>query len=243
MTQIPNSLAETLKTKGVTNTDLADHLGVHANTVSQWTTGKAAPSAGRQTEIAEHLDTTVTAIWPNTGTTATGLVNTYQRRTDVPDDIWQAMTRATTGPVDLLGFAVRFLPTIDEDVFTILAGRAAAGTRMRICLADPNHHTVTERDNEETDSGSVVDRVRDGINMFTEHLGGFDTVEIRLHHLPLYMSVYRFGPQMLVTSHLPGVPGAGAPTSHYKSTGNDADMFNTYSTAFDSVWADAQPVE
>lgn len=70
---------------------------------------------------------------------------------------------------------------------------------------------------------------------------GLDGVEIRLHRTTLYSSIYRGDDQLLVNSHIYGVPAVDAPVMHLRRVAG-GDMVSTYLESFERVWDDATPL-
>jgi hypothetical protein len=61
-------------------------------------------------------------------------------------------------------------------------------------------------------------------------------VEVRQHSAPLYNSIFRFGPEMLVTPHLNGTPGYAAPLLRLRRIHVDGP-FDRFAAHFEALWA------
>jgi DNA-binding XRE family transcriptional regulator len=222
---------------------VAEAVGVTPSTVSRWISGATLPHAATRLVVAELFGVEVTDLWPELPSDPAPVVASYVARSDVPPEVWRQLIHTVQARVDLLGFAVRFLPAVDARVWDHLRAAEARGARIRICLADPDAQVVTDRDKEETSSLSLIERVREGLRLFSDQLGDLPGVEIRLHTVPLYASVYRFDNDMLVVHQLYGVHGEEAPTSHYRAHPNSdqVNLFDQFLRHFDAIWATARP--
>ena len=72
-------------------------------------------------------------------------------------------------------------------------------------------------------------------------LRDIDGIEFRLHRTVLYNSIYRADDQLLVNTHIYGVPAAHAPVLHLRRVAG-GDMVTTYMHSFERVWDDAAPM-
>jgi hypothetical protein len=62
--------------------------------------------------------------------------------------------------IDLLGYAYPFVLELLPDTMQRLAGKAAAGARIRLAFADPDSTHVVERDALEQVGGTLPGRIR-----------------------------------------------------------------------------------
>jgi hypothetical protein len=67
-------------------------------------------------------------------------------------------------------------------------------------------------------------------------LRGHEYACVYFHRTTLYNSIYRFDDEMLVNTHLYGVPAAYAPMLHLRRLPG-GDLFDTYATSFQRVWS------
>jgi hypothetical protein len=65
--------------------------------------------------------------------------------------------------------------------------------------------------------------------------------EFRFHRTILYNSIYRSDDQLLVNTHIYGVPAARAPVWHLKKVAG-GEIAATYFESFERVWESATPV-
>ena len=143
--------------------------------------------------------------------------------------------------VDLLAYAMLFLPEAHPRLPDLLRGKAAADCKVRILLGDPDSRQVAERDAEERLGGALVSRIRNSLVHFGS-LAGCEGVEIRLHATPLYNSTFRCDEEMFVTPHLYGAPGSWAPLLHLRRLGAGG-MFDRFAQHLEDVWAISVPWE
>jgi hypothetical protein len=68
-----------------------------------------------------------------------------------------------------------------------------------------------------------------------------DCAEFRFHRTTLYNSIYRSDDQLLVNTHIYGVPAARAPVWHLKKVAG-GEIASTYLDSFERVWDSAVPV-
>ncbi|MGI9616689.1 MAG: hypothetical protein ACR2QO_27480, partial [Acidimicrobiales bacterium] len=63
---------------------------------------------------------------------------------------------------------------------------------------------------------------------------------IRLHATTLYNSIFRFDDEMLVNTHVYGIPAAHAPVMHLRRL-SGGELFDIYQISFEAVWGVAVP--
>jgi hypothetical protein len=67
-----------------------------------------------------------------------------------------------------------------------------------------------------------------------------DGVQVRLHATVLYNSLYRADDELLVNTHVHGVPAAQAPVVHMHAK-DEIGLVATYLDSFERIWAGAAP--
>ena len=165
------------------------------------------------------------------------MVVVWAHRADVPKaEWWRILTGAEVG-IDLLGYAMQFLP---ED-HQLLLDKAAGGCRVRIALANPESPYVAERDEEEGLGGTMPDRIRSTLDHF-EPLFGEEGIDLRFHETRMYNSMFRGDDQMLVTPHLYALKGYRAPLLSLRRMGDDG-LFEGLMDHFERVWAVSTPIQ
>ncbi len=68
-----------------------------------------------------------------------------------------------------------------------------------------------------------------------------DGVEFRFHQTILYNSIYISDDQLLVNTHIYGLPAASAPVWHLKKVAG-GEIALTYLESFERVWETGTPV-
>jgi transcriptional regulator with XRE-family HTH domain len=227
--------------------DVSDVTGVNEKTVQRWLSGRV-PHARHRWGVANLLGEDERFLWPSAdgklepgAATTAEVVATYAHRADVAANKWWDPMVNAHRQIDLLGYAMLFLPEAHPRLADLLRGKAAANCKIRILLGDPDSRQVAERDEEERLGGALISRIHNSLVHFGS-LTDCEGVEIHLHTAPLYNSTFRFDDEMLVTPHLYGVPGAWAPLLHLRRLGNGG-IFDRFAQHFDNVWATSIPWE
>jgi hypothetical protein len=233
------------------------HLGVEEvsqatqvdpKTVQRWLKGRV-PHARHRWTVAELVHEDEGYLWPNSdgrripgSPTTAEVVAAYPHRADVPPERWWTLLVEAKRQIDLLAYAMLFLYETHPRLFDLLRGKAAAGCRIRIALADPVSRQVVERDAEERLNGGLVARVRTSLQQFEEALADCEGIELGLHASPLYNSLFRFDDDMFVTPHLYGTTGYRAPLLHLRRLERDG-IFDTFAGHFEAVWSTTTPTK
>lgn len=227
--------------------DVAEATEVNEKTVQRWISGRT-PHARHRWAVAKLLGEDERFLWPASeqqlepgAATTSEVLATYAHRIDVPAQTWTDLLAGARQRIDLLGYAMLFLPEMNPRLGDLLRGKAAAGCQVRMALGDPDSTQVAERDTEERLNGALVGRIRNSLVHF-EPLIGVDGIEVNLYSAPLYNSVFRFDDEMLVTPHLYGAPGSWAPVLHLRRVGAGG-MFDRFATHFDDLWKASRPAQ
>jgi transcriptional regulator with XRE-family HTH domain len=227
--------------------DVSEATGVNEKTVQRWLSGRV-PHARHRWSVASLLDEDERFLWPAAdrelepgAATTAEVVATYAHRADVPPEQWWNLMVGAHRQIDLLAYAMQFLPEAHPRLFDLLRGKAAAGCQIRIAMADPACQQVADRDAEEHMNGGLVARVRMSGSYFAG-LADCEGVELRRHATPLYNSLFRFDDEMFVTPHLYATVGYRAPLLHLRRLGAEG-IFDSFAGHFEGVWAAAAPVE
>jgi len=141
--------------------------------------------------------------------------------------------------IDLLGYALLFLPEQHPGLNELLRAKAREGCRVRIALARPDGSAAAQRDQEGL-GGALDARIRTTVARFMPLQRGAG-VELRLHDTPMYNSIFRFDDDILVTPHLHGVPGHRSPLLHIRRLPGDS-LYEAFASNFDAIWSLATPV-
>jgi hypothetical protein len=221
---------------------------VNPKTVQRWLKGRV-PHARHRWTLAELVREDERYLWPavdgqrTPGSPATAeVVAAYPHRAEVPPERWWALLVDAKRQVDLLAYAMLFLPETHPRLFDLLRGKAAAGCQVRIAMVDPASRQLAERDAEERVDGGLVARVRTSIHYFAEGLADCDGIELRTYQAPLYNSLFRFDDELFVTPHLYATTGDRAPLLHLRRLGAGG-IFDTFAGHFEALWATTKPAE
>jgi hypothetical protein len=186
-------------------------------------------------------------LWPSEETNGAPTAQTaeivaaYAHRADVPPSAWWHLFTKAQRQVDLLGFAMLFLPEQHPDLVDLLKEKAAATCKVRIAIADPTSIDVQRRDEEEQLGGTLPARIKTTLYHF-QGLHNCHNIEVRYHTTPMYNSVFRFDDEMFVTPHLYALHGSKAPLLHLRRLGPHG-IFENFATHFETLWATTTPVE
>ena len=234
---------------GVSADRLAEAVEVDPKSVWRWTNKGVVPRRiGMKARVADVLGVDESDIWPAPVKARIGedrevtqeVVTVWAHRADAPKARWWAMLSSAEAHIDLLGYAMQFLPEDHSRLDRLLIEKASAGCRVRIALADPESPYVAERDDEEGLGGTFPDRIRTTIDHF-EPLFGVEGIDLRFHQTRMYNSVFRGDDQMFVTPHLYGLKGYRAPLLHICRATDDG-MFDGFVAHFERIWTVSHPI-
>lgn len=219
---------------------LAAAAGVDVKTVNRWLAGRIPHQRTRLT-VADLLGETEADLWPQTrpdlaaGAEATAeVVGAWAHRADIPQTLWTSLLLGATERIDLLGYAYPFVLELLPDTMQRLTDKANAGARIRLAFGDPDSAHVVERDALEQIGGTLPGRIRNALN-FCEPLHRVDGIEIGLHTVHLYNSVFCFDNQMIVTPHLYRARGYQHPALHLREL-SPHGIFASFADQFEQVW-------
>ena len=243
-------LRQAMESAGISANRLAEVVDVDPKTVWRWTNKGVVPRRiGMKARVAEVLGVEGTEIWPPpprpVGVTedrqvTEEIVTVWAHRADVPKARWWTMLSAAEHNIDLLGYAMQFLPEDHSQLDRFLTDKATDGCSIRIALANPDSPYVAERDEEEGLGGTLPDRIRTTVDHF-EPLFGVEGIDLRFHQTRMYNSIFRGDDQMFVTPHLYGLKGYRAPLLHlHRST--DDGMFGGLMAHFERIWTVSTPI-
>jgi len=244
---MPNErLRVALLEKGLTPTVLADAVEVDPKTVERWIAGRE-PYRKHRYKVAALLGVDESYLWPDAlsrdqvaAASENEIVAVYPHRWAVPRDAWGRLFGVAERDIGVLVYSGFFLAD-DAGMVRLLADKASAGVAVRMLLGDPDSPHVAERGAEEGIDAAMSAKIRNVLVLYRS-LRGFAGVEIRLHDTILYNSIYRADDQLLVNTHVYGVPAANAPVLHLRRVAG-GDMVATYADSFERVWSGARPLE
>jgi transcriptional regulator with XRE-family HTH domain len=217
--------------------DIAARLQVDPKTVRRWLEGRV-PYLRHRWVLTGLLDADEADLWPEVRAAITArsrpadLKAVYPTRQAVPRETWQSLFGSAQHEIDMLARSAVFLAR-DPDIVEVLADRARAGVRVRICLQNPDSSLIAESQTE-----IKTAEIEEALALF----GGLRDhgAQTRLHQAVLYNSVYRADDQMLVTQHIYGLPAEKEPVLHLRAE-TTADMTTTYLGVVARIWAEASP--
>ncbi|MGY4100497.1 helix-turn-helix domain-containing protein [Nocardia sp. R16R-3T] len=246
---MPNDrLRDALLRNGLDIADVADKTGVDAKTVERWITKGRTPYPRHRHTIAALVRESENYLWPDAvplerrvEAAESEVVKIYPHRNSIPTDLWIRLLENSTDQIDVLVLAGLFLA--EEPAFTrIIRRKTREGMKVRMLFGRPTAPEADKRSAEERlASGTVGARIKNALALI-EPLAELDGVEVRYHDTTLYNSIFRFDDEMIVNAHVYGFPGAHAPALHLHRL-PAGDLFETYTTSFEHVWAGAQPAD
>ncbi|MGO9277559.1 MAG: helix-turn-helix domain-containing protein [Streptosporangiaceae bacterium] len=243
---MPNErLRAALLQHGMSATGLAEKLGVDHKTVERWVKGRI-PYRRHRYAIAQQLGVDEVYLWPDALTrdqvavaSHSEIVAVYPHRSEVPRDVWGRLFSEAESEIGALVYSGLFLAE-DSGVQRILAQKARAGVRVRILLGDPDSPEVAERGKDEGVGSAMEAKIRNALVLYRA-LREIDGADIRFHRTVLYNSIYRADDQLLVNTHLYGLPAAHAPVWHIRKVAG-GELATAYLESFERVWEIAVPV-
>lgn len=217
-------------------------LKVDPKTVQRWIAGRV-PQRRHRWRLADLVGRHEQDLWPELAsgrTTAhsTEIRASYPYRGGVPWDTWQQLFGGAEREIGVLAYSGLFLA---EDVRLVkaLADRARAGVLVRLLVGDPDSPAVADRGAEEGIADAMPAKIRNALVHYRPLVR--EGVEIRLHRTVLYNSLYRADDELLVNTHVYGVPAARAPVLHLDA-GPGSDIATTYLDSFERIWGSATPL-
>jgi transcriptional regulator with XRE-family HTH domain len=235
--------------RGYTPGKLARACDVNTKTVERWISFGRVPHRETRWTVAHTLDVDEVYLWPELlatrgadereESTQSELVRVYPDRSSVPRDTWLHMLGSATEHIDVLVYAGTFLANVNPRIADMLAQRATAGVKVRLCWGDPDSQAVDIRDREEGLRGTLPHKIRASLTYYRS-LVDVPGCELRLHGTALYASLFRYDDAMLANPHMWGAPASANPVLHLRRIEGSA-WFDGYRRSFDAVWETALP--
>ncbi|GAA1558418.1 XRE family transcriptional regulator [Kribbella lupini] len=222
----------------------AAELGVDPKTVQRWLTHGRRPHRATAYRAATLLDVPANWLWPELEARRGGaepgeVVAFYPHRSETPKNLWLDLLKSADKELWLLAYASLFLPEQNPEVIALIKHKAANGVDVRIVLGDPDSPEAELRGREEQLYDAIPARIKMALAYYRP-LTDVAGVKFHLHRTTLYNSIFRFDDQMLVNQHIYGAYGYIAPILHLRRV-DSADLFETYTTSFERVWAESYP--
>jgi hypothetical protein len=227
----------------LSQSDLAARLGVDPKTVQRWLDGRL-PYARHREQLARMLGLDEGEIWPElrarrpVRSVPGDLAAAYPRRNLIPQGAWLSIFAGAAVGVNIVAYSAEFL-VADPHFLQILADKGQTGVRVAVVLGDPDRLEVGRVESEEDDGKSLADSLRGAINRLRP-LAESGQIELRLHDVVLYNSIYRVDDHVLVNQQLYGISAARGPVYHFQKS-DQGEMFDFYLASFDRIWSDAKP--
>jgi transcriptional regulator with XRE-family HTH domain len=228
------SLRRALLRARLSEEDVAARLQVDPKTVRRWLEGRV-PYPRHRWLLAAALGLDESDLWPQIGASRSWpqeVQAVYPQLKDLPREMWLRLFGHAQERIDILAGSALCLAT-DLQVMAILADRALAGVKERICLQDPNRVDVGP---QEPPSPSPT-KIAEALARFGSLRHDGD-VEVRVYNKELTNFIYRADDESLVTQNLYGISASRAPVIYLHRTRGDA-LFGSYLAGFEGSWAHA----
>ncbi|MGW0247968.1 helix-turn-helix domain-containing protein [Nocardia goodfellowii] len=237
-------LRNALQQAGLDLPEVAERVGVEAKTVERWITKARIPYPRHRHALSALVGETENYLWPDAiaaerkiEVAESEVVKVYPHRNSIPSDLWKRLLASTTERLDILVLAGLFLAE-EPDFTRTIRQKTREGLKVRMLFGRPESPEADKRSAEERlAAGTVASRINNALAL-VEPLGAIEGVELRFHDTTLYNSVFRFDDEMIVNMHAYGLPGAHAPAMHLRQL-PAGDLFETYMTSYEHVWANA----
>lgn len=239
-------LRDALHSAGLVPQDIAAEVGVDPKTVERWITRSRLPYPKHRSRVAAVLRESESYLWPDAlpeerraEVSESELVRIYPRRAEISRDLWKRLIEGASRRIDVLVYAGLFFPEQQPDLAQVLCDKVRGGAHVRLLMARDDGEQVLRRGGEEGIGDAVVSRVRNAMSFYQPHID-HGCMDIRLHDTTLYNSIFRFDNEMLVNSHVYGLPAAHAPVIHLRRL-TGGELFAIYEGSFDQVWESSVP--
>ena len=226
--------------------DVAARLGVDPKTVKRWLNGRV-PYPHNRAAIAHLLGAEEADLWPGASGTLTAKVRpdeldtVYPHRSAIPHEVWIRFFSSAEREIGILTYSAMFLAE-DMGLLRLLADKGRAGVKVRIALGGPESRHCAERGEEAAIGDAAPSTIRNALALYRP-LAEIDTIEIRVHQIALYNSIYRADDQLFVNQHAYGIPEVHAPVFRLGGRGSPCgEMAALYFDSFERVWASARPL-
>ncbi|MGI9614680.1 MAG: XRE family transcriptional regulator, partial [Acidimicrobiales bacterium] len=207
-------LRDALNSAGFSPQDLASEIGVDPKTVERWIGQDRLPYPKHRGKVAAFLSEPESYLWPQavpddrrSEVSESEVIRIYPRRAEIGRDVWRRMIESASSRIDVLVYAGLFFPEQQPDLPRILCEKVDQGAEVRILMGQDDSGQLRRRGQEEGIGDAVVSRVRNALSFYQPHIE-HGCMGIRLHATTLYNSIFRFDDEMLVNTHVYGIPAA-----------------------------------
>jgi hypothetical protein len=221
---------------------VAEELGKDRKTVERWIGGKL-PYRRNQHAVAKLLGADPGYLWPPTSAAQSRdlgmaeLIAVWPVRSLVPNTAWVDLFEKATRRIDVLVYAGFWLSE-DPAIRRVLVRKAKAGVRVRFLLGEPDSPAVRQRGAEEGIGDVISAKIHNTIHNYRAVIDAPNTT-FRTHTTTLYNSIYRADDELLVNTHVYGLPGHMTPLMHMRRVPG-AELVSAYLDSFERVWDDAR---
>lgn len=225
--------------------DLAARLGVDPKTVQRWLEGRLPYSKYRD-RLARMLGLDEGELWPEVRGARPAramppeLAGAYPRRNLIPQEAWLAMFATAQVRIEIVAYSAGFLLRDSRFVQT-LANKGSQGLSVAVALGDPDRLDLARAGLEDDDEDGLSESIADAIGRIRPIARSGD-VELRLHDVLLYNSLFRVDNEVLVNQHLYGIAAERTPVYHLHKA-SDEEMFDFYAASFHRIWQVAVPAQ
>lgn len=239
-------LRAALLERNLTPEALARELDVDPKTVERWVSQGRTPYRRHRFAVATKLGVDEGYLWPNAlpreqvaAASDSEIITVYPHRSEIRWDVWHHLFDGAASEIGILVYAGLFIAE-DAGVQRLFLEKAKAGVRVRLLLGDPDSPNVAQRSVEEGVEGVMAAKIRNTL-VLCQPLTKVDGIELRVHQTTLYNSIYRADDQVLVNTHIYGVPAAQAPVWHLRKVAG-GEIAGAYLNSFERVWDTAKPL-
>jgi transcriptional regulator with XRE-family HTH domain len=207
--------------------DVAAHLVVDPKTVRRWLEGRL-PYTRHRWALADLLNVSEADLWPDLyprPPRPDELLAVYPHRSSITREAWRNLFASAKHEIGVLDYSSLFLAS-DPNILRVLAEKARSGVGVRIALGDP--------DIVEVNDDALATEIRDALVLY-QPLRQVVGIEIHIHRLELYNSIYRADNELLCNQHTYGVPASCSPVLHLRHRSNH-DFARTYLDSFNRIW-------
>lgn len=238
-------LRAALLERGLTPNALAAELDVDIKTVERWVNGRT-PYRRHRYAVSTRLGVDEYYLWPDAlpreqvaAASESEILAVHPRRSEVPRDTWRRFFENGEQEIGVLVYAGLFLAE-DSGLLKVIRKQAEAGARVRVLVGDPDDPHIAQRGEEEGVGDAIASKIRNALVLYGT-IRGTKNVEFRMHQTVLYNSIYRADDQILVNTHVHGLPATHAPVWHLRKVAG-GELASIYLESFEMVWDSAVPI-